>query len=467
MTDTTNDNSDERRSDDRFRAVLRFDTVAEARRTLRAHPFDLVDTEEEDGRQLLIFFLDRRQIDLLEAEGHEIEVGENVSATGRRRQQEVADGDRFDGGRTAPGMSGAEERGVSAGYMNVTEVDSAIQALAATYADCCELVTCPNPTHEGRTVRGLRIGRSRAGDRPAIAFFGGQHAREWGTAEICVNFATDLLGAQATGAGLSYGGKTFSAATIERLVDEAQILVLPTLNPDGRHYSQTRFAMWRKNRNPDGPVDCNRNYDFLWDFGTALHPEAGASVSDDPDSDVYHGPAPFSEPETRNVRWILDSYRQIRWAIDIHSYGQLLYHVWGHDQNQTSTPEQNFTNPEFDGQRGLEDDDYGEYIPPGDLSVQQGLVGAMRDAVETVRGMRYKTGQSFSLYPTTGTLTSYPYSRHIADPSQPRIHSFLIEWGTEFQPPWSEMEAIILDISAALVAFADHALTVGADGEGV
>ncbi len=75
-----------------------------------------------------------------------------------------------------------------------------------------------------------------------------------------------------------------------------------------------------------------------------------------------------------------------------------------------------------------------------------------------MRGITYETGQSFELYPTTGTFTDYPYSRHIANPASTKTHGFLIEWGTEFQPPWAEMENIILDVSSALVAFADHAL---------
>lgn len=343
-------------------------------------------------------------------------------------------------------------------YMNITEVDSALTALSTTYPGTCELITLPNNSHEGRTIHAVRLGLGPLDSRPAIAFVGGQHAREWGSCEICINFASDLLEAYDLGTGLTYGGQSYSAATVERLIEDAQIFVYPLVNPDGRHYSQTTFAMWRKNRNPGGAVDLNRNYDILWDFETALHPSAGAVVSDNPSDDVYHGTAPFSEPETQNVRWLLDTYPQIRWLIDIHSYSELLYHVWGHDQNQITTPSQNFTNAAFDGQRGLEDDAYSEYITPADLGTQCGLVGRMQSALQAVRGMNYQTGQSFELYPTTGTLSDYPYSRHIADATKTKTHGFLIEWGTEFQPPWSEMENIILDISSALVAFADAAL---------
>lgn len=343
-------------------------------------------------------------------------------------------------------------------YMNVTEIQSALQGLASTYPGTCELITLPNLTHENRTVRAVRLALGPLDNRPGIAFVGGQHAREWGSGEICVNFATDLLEAYDLDSGLTYGGQNYSAATVKRLVEDAQIFVLPTVNPDGRHYSQTTYAMWRKNRNPVGAVDTNRNYDVLWDFDTAMHPGATVVVSDNPSDDTYHGTAPFSEPETQNVKWLFDTYPQIRWAIDIHSYGELLYHVWGHDQNQVEHPNQNFTNAAFDGQRGLANDTYGEYIPAADLGTQCGLTQAMQAALFNVRGFTYQTGQSFELYATTGTLSDYPYSRHIANPTLTKTQGFLIEWGTEFQPPWAEMENIIRDISSALIAFADRAL---------
>ena len=74
--------------------------------------------------------------------------------------------------------------------------------------------------------------------------------------------------------------------------------------------------------------------------------------------------------------------------------------------------------------------------------------------LQAVRGMTYSTGQTFELYPTSGTATDYPYSRHWVDATKTKTLGFLIEWGTEFQPPWAEMENIILDVSAALLEFA-------------
>ena len=347
-------------------------------------------------------------------------------------------------------------------YLNVTEVESALVALNTTYPSLCELISLPNTTYEGRTSHALRIGLGPADDRPAMLFIGGAHAREWGSCEICINFATDLLEAYDGGTGLTYGSKSFSASEVQTIVEERQVFIFPCVNPDGRHYSQTVEPMWRKNRNPADSggdpsrigVDINRNYDFLWDFPLFFSPSAYVVVSNDPSSPVYHGSAAESEPETQSVVWLLDTYPQIRWFIDIHSYSELLYHNWGDDENQITDATMNFLNPAYDGSRGLSGDAYKEYIRPGDLAAESCLVQRMCDALQAVRGISYSTGQAYDLYPTSGTGTDYPYSRHFANPTKTKTPGFLIEWGTQFQPPWSEMEDIILDVSAALLEFA-------------
>jgi murein tripeptide amidase MpaA len=343
-------------------------------------------------------------------------------------------------------------------YLNVTEVESALTALSAAHPGLCELITLPNLTHEGRTSHGIRLGLGALDNRPAMLFIGGQHAREWGSCEICINVATDLIDAYDANSGLSYGGKSFSPAQVKSVIENSQIFIFACVNPDGRNHSQTVSPLWRKNRNPVNPVDVNRNYDFLWDFKTAFSPSSPVSVSDIPSSDLYHGTAPMSEPENRNVMWLLDTYPQIRWMIDIHSYSRLLYHNWGDDENQITDPAMNFRNAAHDGRRGVGGDAvYREYIRPGDQASESCLVASMRDALQAVRGQTYSVGQSFALYPTSGTATDYPYSRHWVDATKTKTLGFLIEWGTEFQPPWTEMENIILDVSSALVAFASAA----------
>src|SRR5439155_17967057 len=102
--------------------------------------------------------------------------------------------------------------------------------------------------------------------------------------------------------GLTYQGTSFSALTVARIVNNLSVFVVPCVNPDGRKYDQDHDALWRKNRNPVNSagdpaqigVDLNRNHPWLWDFRTAFSPAAlsfGTLASDNPSSDLYHGPA--------------------------------------------------------------------------------------------------------------------------------------------------------------------------------
>jgi hypothetical protein len=55
-----------------------------------------------DGTGVLTAFATRDRIRELESAGYTVEVGENASELGRRRQEEVGKGDRVEGGRVVP-----------------------------------------------------------------------------------------------------------------------------------------------------------------------------------------------------------------------------------------------------------------------------------------------------------------------------------------------------------------------------
>ena len=355
-------------------------------------------------------------------------------------------------------------------YMNVTEVESALIALAAAHPTICELITLPNLTIEGRTTHAVRLGTQAANTVDAFYLTGGVHAREWGSCEILINMAVDLCDAYAGNTGVAYGGKAFSAAEVKALIEQMNIVIYPCVNPDGRNFSQTSFPLWRKNRNPASSggqasrigVDINRNQDFLWDFQTGF--AAGAIndflASTDPGSDTFHGTAPHSEPETANVNFLHDTFTRIKWYIDVHSFSEDILFVWGDDESQFGDSNMTFLNSSFDHQRGLLGDSYREFIPDGDLSALQGLAGAFTRALGEVRGKLYVAKPGFSLYPTSGTNDDFAFSRHFADPSKSNALSFTVEWGTEFQPPFAEMEEIIKDVSAGLIGLGLKALGI-------
>ncbi|HLM86888.1 MAG TPA: M14 family metallopeptidase [Solirubrobacteraceae bacterium] len=355
-------------------------------------------------------------------------------------------------------------------YLNVVEVESALATAAgAPFTGFTELITLPNTTWEGRTCHAIKIASGGGSRRPGVYFLGGVHSREWGSSDILINFIEQLENAYQSGTGLSFGPRSFSAADISAIVETLDIIVFPQTNPDGRNYSMTVDAMWRKNRRtvaPNSPVcpgvDVNRNYDFLWDFPHYFSPSAPISDSTDPcdhpdqNNGTYHGPGAFSEPETRNARWIFDTFSNVGFFIDLHSYGEDILYSWGDDEDQSNDPTMNFANPGYDGQRGVAGDAYKEFIPSDDLAASLALAGDFHDAVQAVRGTNYTVKSAFDLYPTAGTSDDYAYSRHFADASKSNIISYTLEWGTEFQPPYAEMQNIIEEITCGLVAFCLH-----------
>jgi len=365
-------------------------------------------------------------------------------------------------------------------YLNVDEVESAIELVADSNPGSTELIELPRPTWEGRTSRAIRVHKGGAAAE-GIYLIGGVHAREWGSSDILISFVQRITDAYRTGTGITLGGKTFSAPDIGGIVETLEVVVFPQVNPDGRRYSMSVDPMWRKNRRPAGSsspacavgggsgpgVDLNRNYDFLWDFPTKFSPAAPVMTSIDPCSEIYRGPAASSEPEIQNVTWLFDQHPAVGYFIDIHSFGEDILYNWGDDDNQTTDPEMNFRNAAYDGARGIPDsarggdpEKYREYLPNGDLQEMIALGTTMADAIRATHGRRYSVKGAVGLYPTSGTSDDAAYSRHFMDTARKRVLGYTIEWGPErasipksFHPDYPDMVPIIDEVTAALVAF--------------
>lgn len=295
-------------------------------------------------------------------------------------------------------------------------------------------------------------------------FIGGVHAREWGSSDILIFFLESILEGYKSNSSITFGNKTFNANQIKSIIDYLDLFIFPDVNPDGKYYSQNVDSMWRKNRAPTPNsgckgVDINRNYAFLWNYRTYIHPDALIEVSDDPCSNKYHGTSPFSEAETQNVKYILDTYPNINFFIDIHCYSELILYSWGHDINQNDTQNMSYQNHNFNGFWGIKDDEIKNYIFKDDENQLVEIGNRMNNTLKAVRGKSYKVQQGFELYGTTGTSEDYAFNRHILDPVKAKLYSYTIEWGTEFQPDYdSEMTQIIYEISMVLIEFCLYAL---------
>lgn len=346
---------------------------------------------------------------------------------------------------------------MATGYLPADGIEGVIVHLAATYSSLTELITLPEQSVEQRTIHALKIANGTGPARRGVLLLGGVHAREVVNPDLLVTFATRLLQAYVNGTGLSFGPVTYSKALVKLIVDTVDLFILPLVNPDGRVFVQSPAGdpMWRKNRNPNPGqpckgVDLNRNYDFLW--------SSGIGTSGSACSDVFKGVTAFSEPETRNVRHLLDSRPDIMCLADIHSYAELVLYPWGDDDNQSTDPAMNFQNPAFDGQRGVHGTGYREYIDSGDETWFATVGGGVRDSIAAVRGRTYKVQQGILLYPTSATVHDYAYSRHLVQATNRTVMGFTIETGREFQPPWSEAEQIIEEVQAGLVVLLQNAM---------
>jgi hypothetical protein len=176
-------------------------------------------------------------------------------------------------------------------------------------------------SREPATVKAIRIGATRDGSKTGVFAYSQEHAREWVTPVVALEAAERLL--------RNYGTDEEST----EYVDELDIFIIPTVNPDGTNYSLYDNLRQRRNMNnyctetandqglrDNWGVDLNRNFRV----GTLSEGYAGASTSCT--SDVFAGPEPLSETETQNEVWLTDNHPNIRFSMNIHTFGG--YFMW-------------------------------------------------------------------------------------------------------------------------------------------
>lgn len=199
--------------------------------------------------------------------------------------------------------------------------DGVVPATPATVLSD-ELKAPGHVSHEPQPVYAIKIGKTRDGSKPGVFYYAQEHAREWVPPLVTVETAERLLRNYAT------------HAPTRDLVDNLEIWIMPSVNPDGGHYSFYDFASQRKNmtrhcdvastydagsRNSWG-VDVNRNYTEY----SAFDGYSGASTTSCT-SGTSAGPAELSEPEAQNVDWVA-SQPNMTFSMNVHSSGN--YFMW-------------------------------------------------------------------------------------------------------------------------------------------
>ena len=331
-------------------------------------------------------------------------------------------------------------------YRTLADYEADMATLAKAKPNLVKEFTLKRPSLDGHRVHALEIGadvRRPASGRPTFVLMGLHHAREWPSGELAMEFAIDLV--------RHYG----HSARITGLLRKSRVIVVPVVNPDGFDLSRTDGglvdlnvidgddplggttsvaatpgnAYKRKNcrlvdgqDTPDGScrgaaasplgdgagVDINRNYAGFWGGPGAAGPEpdpasTGTGVLDP----TYRGAAPFSEPETLNIRDLLAS-RQVTLEISLHTFAALVLRPNG-------------VNPLTIGPDG---------VPVGDPPDEAGLksLGA-KFAAQT----GYQNTHGWQLYDTTGTTEDWFYNATGG-------YGYTIEIGTSsFHPTYPEV----------------------------
>jgi carboxypeptidase T len=401
--------------------------------------------------------LDLEEIGSLVNAGYHVLVEEHVSKRARARTEAVEYEDWLT--RVEDWLKQANQPLLLPGYLKEPGIKMSLKYIANRYSSICQLISLDDEkTSERRICCALKIANGSGADRHGMLFISGVHGLELVGPDILVSFALELCQAYMLEKGLAFGNKSYEASTIKMIVDSLDIFIFPLVNPDGRAYAQspTGDDWWRKNRNPNPGmacmgVDINRNFDFLW--------SSGIGTSANSCDLVYRGTEAFSEPESRNVMHLLDTFPNISAMIDIHSpaFAPKILYPWGDDENQVDDPKMKFTNSDYDGKRGTAGDtQYKEYILQADWDWCLTAANNIRDAIAAVRGTVYPVMQASLLYQNdaiSGDSIDYSFSRSFSDPTKHKVYGLVIEAGAAYQPPYSEAVKIIEEVSAGLVQY--------------
>src|SRR5262245_23092568 len=313
----------------------------------------------------------------------------------------------------------------SSRYLDAPGINAAFAALHAAFPALTVLTDLPERTngYDGAqpglagpaTVKLFRITKSPSiFSKPALLIVAGLHAREWAPPLAAIEVASQLL------TNYAPGSNDPQIMTINQIVEGLDILFIGAANPDGINYSHHDERLWRKNRRPNAHrrscpgVDVNRNFSIYWGEGPSRHK---------PCSDYYPGPSAFSEPEARNLRYVVETFPNILSAIDCHSSGDQIYR------------------PQPTGGIFITR----EPVSPDDHAIYLALETAMNAAIAAVTpGKTYGTGTTSQ---HSGTFDEYMFFGH-------RIFGFELEIGRTFRPPIADALVSVHEAVAAMRSLA-------------
>lgn len=213
-------------------------------------------------------------------------------------------------------------QGSMGGYWTYDQVTSVLDQIAASHPSLVAPKQSIGTTIEGRQIWMVKVSDNPGIDEPEpeVRLDSLHHAREPEGMQASLWFLLYLIE--------EYGIDPMATY----LVNEREIYFVPVVNPDGYVYNQQQSpnggGLWRKNRRNSGGgsfgVDLNRNYPYEWGFDSV-------GSSGDPNSQIYRGTGPASEPEIQAMVAFIQA-REFKTALSIHTYSNLWISPWGYDE---------------------------------------------------------------------------------------------------------------------------------------
>ncbi|MEM7087734.1 MAG: M14 family zinc carboxypeptidase [Bacteroidota bacterium] len=195
---------------------------------------------------------------------------------------------------------------------------------------------------------------------------------------------------------------------VQSILDNTELYFVPVINPDGYLYNEKTDpnggGFWRKNRKDGHGTDLNRNYDYYINGDPSMGIWGGTGSSSDTGSNIYHGPAPFSEIEVQAMKWFVENHNFLM-AFNNHTSGNLLLFPFGYTDTLAT------------------DED------------------ALFDGVseELVSRNGFSNMQASDLYPASGYSDDFMYG---TVNTHDKIYTFTPEIGPSFWPPSNQIESI-------------------------
>ncbi len=276
------------------------------------------------------------------------------------------------------------------GFHTYAETRDFLLATAAAYPEITR-VDSIGTSVEGRGIWALKISDNPTADEdePCFLVEGCIHGNENHGLEACLHF----IGYLVSGYGVDQ--------QVTSWVDEREIWVVPLVNPDGHEKNQ------RANANG---VDLNRNFGYWWSFAASSY-----------------GSRPFSEPETRAIRDLVEEVWPYG-SISFHTSGRLVLYPWAYIDSPATPDERLFA-----------------------LTARE-----LVDSINVVSALgRYNFRRSGTWYWHGGEHNDWMYSQY-------GILSFTIEMmNSQSAPPSDEENEAVLPALRVMLRLPDHDAVTG------